>query len=736
MTTDRDAKPAAPEPRTGYSFALTVALVYAAFGALWILLSDTLLGWVLQDRELLMLVSTIKGWVFVFLSALLIFGVAVRFHRHEHPAVEHRSWRIRTPWMSMGVISLAIVGVSLVSVVQTWRQESAQMERLMRTTGVGMTERLLDWHKERLSTAHQVQHRAWVSDQWTQYARAPSPGQLERVTEALEIYLSSPDVTGVELYDAALVRLWLSGPSAGHHEPEAYRRGLQRVRASGEAGWVGPWRDDSGQTHLAYVGFLAPGTEVQALVVMHVNVTGYLADVLDEWPALESSGEAYWVSGTPDAPDGLTAWAGFPQGVERSGATALALARAAMAGDLATGVQTSVPGARQVGMALPLADTGWWIVLESGTQTLWANVLRRGGLFTLAGLLGIFSAFAVAYLVLQRRTIAMGERSLLRLQQSREELAQSESRYRLLAENARDTVWLLDVASQRLVYISPAVEHLVGYTPDELRQMSIEEMLMPQSLPVALQWLDDHVARFNAGDPTAAEGVLELFQRHRDGSAVAIEVSMRLVADEHGRAHQIQGVTRDISERHRSQHQIRMLSQATEQSPVSVIITNASGLIEYVNPAFERMSGYTTDEVLGRNPRMLQSSRTPRETYRRMWEALAQGRPWQGELINKRKGGGTLSAVGDHRPVAQRQAGSDSVHLGADGHHGPAGRRGTPGTAGVVRSPHGAAQPAAAAWRHRHGAGTTHAAPRAGRAHHHERRPFQGHQRRAGTRHR
>ncbi|MCK5394904.1 MAG: diguanylate cyclase, partial [Gammaproteobacteria bacterium] len=84
---------------------------------------------------------------------------------------------------------------------------------------------------------------------------------------------------------------------------------------------------------------------------------------------------------------------------------------------------------------------------------------------------------------------------------------------------------------------------------------------------------------------------------------------------------------------------LRKLSQAIEQSPVSVMITDLNGDIEYVNPEFTRVSGYPAEEVIGENPRMLSSGETPSYQYKNMWHAITSGRSWTGELYNKKKNG-------------------------------------------------------------------------------------------------
>jgi len=108
-----------------------------------------------------------------------------------------------------------------------------------------------------------------------------------------------------------------------------------------------------------------------------------------------------------------------------------------------------------------------------------------------------------------------------------------------------------------------------------------------------------------------------------------------------------------FSERRRAADELRKLSLAVSQSPVSIVITDPDARIEYVNPAFTRASGYAAAEVLGRNPRVLQSGRTPRPTYEDLWTTLTAGRVWHGEFINRRKDGTEYQESATISPVRQ-----------------------------------------------------------------------------------
>jgi two-component system sensor histidine kinase/response regulator len=116
----------------------------------------------------------------------------------------------------------------------------------------------------------------------------------------------------------------------------------------------------------------------------------------------------------------------------------------------------------------------------------------------------------------------------------------------------------------------------------------------------------------------------------------------------------IMGVTRDITERRRLQRELRKLAQAVEQNPESIVITDIDANIQYVNRAFIKATGYKRHEVIGKNPRFLQSGKTPKEIYQAMWKAIALGKPWKGEFVNKRKDGSELTEMALVMPIKRK----------------------------------------------------------------------------------
>ncbi|MDP2134022.1 MAG: PAS domain S-box protein, partial [Sulfuritalea sp.] len=109
----------------------------------------------------------------------------------------------------------------------------------------------------------------------------------------------------------------------------------------------------------------------------------------------------------------------------------------------------------------------------------------------------------------------------------------------------------------------------------------------------------------------------------------------------------------DVTERKQAEEQIRKLSLAVEQSAESIVITDLDANIEYANEAFVRVTGYGREEVIGKNPRILQSGRTPRETYDALWQALTQGHTWTGEFYNRRRDGSDYVEYASVTPIHQ-----------------------------------------------------------------------------------
>jgi diguanylate cyclase (GGDEF)-like protein/PAS domain S-box-containing protein len=151
------------------------------------------------------------------------------------------------------------------------------------------------------------------------------------------------------------------------------------------------------------------------------------------------------------------------------------------------------------------------------------------------------------------------------------------------------------------------------------------------------------------------------------GDVIWLRTSKVPIKDQHDATIGLLGIYDDITEQKRIEERLRQLSMVVEQSPASVIITDLNARIQYVNPQFSVVTGYSAEEVLGCNPRLLQSDQAQAEVFAQLWRTLSAGEVWHGELINRRKNGQTYWQDCQIAPVRDAQgAVTHFVAVGTD----------------------------------------------------------------------
>ena len=231
------------------------------------------------------------------------------------------------------------------------------------------------------------------------------------------------------------------------------------------------------------------------------------------------------------------------------------------------------------------------------------------------------------------------------LKQVEEALRESESRYRQLVELA--PVGIAVYGHGKIVFANPAgVRMLGGVSEEVLIGKPMEEIVHPKRLTATMERLERMLAGQTGLYPTTDVYL------NMDGTPIDVEVMAAPLTFRGNPA--IQVIFTDITARKRSENELRKLSQALEQSPVSVEITDRHGNIEYVNAKFSAVTGYGLEEVIGKNPGLLKSGESPDEEYHRRWQTIASGQEWHGEIQNKRKDGSvfwervSISPIRDH----------------------------------------------------------------------------------------
>jgi PAS domain S-box-containing protein len=226
-------------------------------------------------------------------------------------------------------------------------------------------------------------------------------------------------------------------------------------------------------------------------------------------------------------------------------------------------------------------------------------------------------------------------------------LRQRESDYRTLTEQIPAIIYRAVLNNTSTTsYVSSKIQ-CMGYTPSEwLADPDLWDRLMhPDDRDRVLAAL----GALHQGQPYAEDYRLQA----RDGHWRYFHDEAELIRDAAGQPQYIQGIMLDISEQKKTEATLLKLAQAVEQSPESIAITDLNANLEYVNEAFVRNTGYSREEVLGNNPRVLHSGKTPKATYEALWQAMQAGQPWKGEFINRRKDGSEYNEFAIITPLRQ-----------------------------------------------------------------------------------
>ncbi|WP_243300636.1 PAS domain S-box protein [Geothrix oryzisoli] len=304
---------------------------------------------------------------------------------------------------------------------------------------------------------------------------------------------------------------------------------------------------------------------------------------------------------------------------------------------------------------LGLPDSGAWreAAIRSGFASAAAFPIREGG--QVIGALAVYAGEKYFFGVHEAELLAEAAMDVsyaldhlageARRREAEAALKKSERLLREAQEAGGVGTYTWDIGKDEWTS-SPYLDRIFGIGPDYPRTLAGWTDLVP---PGPREQLAGYVAgiierreRFDLAYPIV---------RPSDGASRWVHGRGELHWDPEGRPAELVGVIQDITEQKEDEQALRKISVAMEQSPLSVVITDPRGTIEYVNPRFTQVTGYSAEEAIGQNPRLLKSPGTPSDVYTQMWSTLARGEVWVGEFANLTKEGRTFLERATIAPV-------------------------------------------------------------------------------------
>ena len=268
------------------------------------------------------------------------------------------------------------------------------------------------------------------------------------------------------------------------------------------------------------------------------------------------------------------------------------------------------------------------IMTSSGSEALAVEALKAGAIDYLVKSSSAFDKMP--------RTIERCLREWRIQQQQLQAIAalrESEQRFRTLLQDVRSVAVQGYNGEGTIHYWNRASEDLYGYSTAEALGRNLCDLIIP---PAMVEDFRRNIKQMTQSGVPAPS--LEYHLKRKDGSSVIVYTSHAII-DQPDRSPEFYCIDIDITERKKYEAQLNKLSQVVEQSPTMVIITDLNGVIEYVNPFFSKVTGYSADDIIGSDFRSFQLNGMPEDEYRQMWQQLEQGEDWQGELYNQRKDG-------------------------------------------------------------------------------------------------
>ncbi|CCO25508.1 PAS domain S-box protein [Maridesulfovibrio hydrothermalis] len=239
------------------------------------------------------------------------------------------------------------------------------------------------------------------------------------------------------------------------------------------------------------------------------------------------------------------------------------------------------------------------------------------------------------------------QRSKIKRLKAVDEMLQSEFRLREAEKLAHLGSWETDLESGEHIW-SDEVFRILGYDPGEVTPALdvVVSHVLPEDRDTFLKGIS-----VKKGTTDMEIGIIK-----KGGDRRHLRIKRKVVEVE-GRLSKVYGTVLDLTEQKERMDELRRLWSTIEQCPASIVITDQDANIQYVNSFFTKITGYTFDDVVGRNPRILKSGRNSKEFYKNMWAVLNSGLTWRGEFSNKRKNGeifwegATISPIKDYRGV-------------------------------------------------------------------------------------
>lgn len=579
----------ADQPPLTRAYVLNVVLTYAAVASLWILLSDKAVEWLFSTPSQFALASTIKGWLFILITALMLYTMLRR--RIDMPtATAAPSRRQLLPFILINSLILALTGMAIAqNIGHIQNKEAARLEAIADLK----SQRITEWLNARQRNAMQLVDNP-------RYAALYGQGLTDNLSRGNEPLITRlADFISLRGFSAATLlsptgAILQQTPGAGGISA-AQRDAITKLQA-GTVMRTGPYLNEKGQPQLDFIAAL-PGKGGQSpFVVLQIHSSDWLNNILRLWPVPDSSGEALLFRKQGGQVQ-------FLNDVRYRPGSALTLqlpldSKALLAAQFINGSATD--SHRQLffgrdyrnvdvfGTVYPVVGTDWYLLAKIDKVELNKAAVRESVWIVLIGLLVLFIANAGIIMVRQHTQLYMAAQ----IQQSQAGRLQALQLLSAIADSSEDAIFAKDMEGKYILF-NRAASQFVGKSADEMLGLDDQAIFPPDQAQMLME----------LGRQVIASNKVQTQEEHLTlpcGERVFLATKGPL-QDNDGQVIGIFGISRDITDIKRAEAGLReregLFRALVEQSLAGIYIIQ-QGRLCYINPGFARLFGHSSTATL------------------------------------------------------------------------------------------------------------------------------------------
>ncbi len=535
---------------------------------------------------------------------------------------------------SYSLFIIVFLAFSFYFYVNEKKNENLKNREYLRTLTKIKSSEIKQWYNERFSDASFLFSNTVLREELLKYSGSRLEADSIKIVSLFEQIYKNHDYTNIFIIDKNYRSLINLAPtSEGDYDKDSIASAINKNKIVFSNFYKNSF--DSSIDLDIYIPVLVRKS-MEYVIILKIDPYKLIFPLIQNWYVENSSAESFIVFSEGDSVI-------FINRLKFSSSPPLTLKLPLTSKDLPAamavrGIQGFVEGTDYRGEKV-LADirkiesTPWYLITKQDLSEIYLPVTNRLS-FILLLLFSISAIGGISFLYFQSRQNY--KNSLV--------ISESNKKFEALYQTSNDAILIIE--NSRIINCNAKSEKIFRTTKNNI----IDKSLLDFSPNLQYDGINSR-EKLSAIMNDLISGKQSLFEwifnQGENESYCEISLSPLFVDDKN----YIVALIRDITERKKIEEQNLRLLHAVEQSPTSIVITNIDGDIEYVNPKFSEITGYSFEEAIGKNPRILKSGELVHDVYKNLWETIASGWEWRGEFHNKKKNGELYWEMASISPV-------------------------------------------------------------------------------------